>query len=91
MTGDDIAAMLKRRLKDASLPHHLVPHSFRVATLTDLYRQKVPEHEIQYLAGHADRRTTDLYNRTKREVTRNLVERISVRLKEPNGGCGGTS
>ena len=56
------------------------PHSFHVATLTDLYKQKVPEHDIQYLAGHADRRTTDLYNRSKRQVTRNIVERISVRL-----------
>lgn len=83
MTGEDIGAMLKRRLRAAGLPHTLVPHSFRVATLTDLFRQKVAEHEIQYLAGHADRRTTDLYNRTKRKVTRNLVERISVKLKGP--------
>lgn len=40
-------------------------------------------HEIQYLTGFADRRTTDLYSRTKREVTRPLMERISVRLKDP--------
>ena len=82
MSGDDIGAMLKRRLKRAEMRTELVPHSFRVATLTDLFKQKVSEAEIQYLAGHADRRTTDLYNRSKRKVTRNIVERISVRLKE---------
>ena len=81
ITGDDIGRMLKRRLKEAGLPHDFVPHSFRVATITDLYRQEVPEHEIQYLAGHADRRTTAFYKRTQDQVTRNLVERISIRLE----------
>jgi hypothetical protein len=28
--------------------------------------------------GHSDARTTDLYNRTEKEVTRNIVERISI-------------
>jgi site-specific recombinase XerD len=32
---------------------------------------------VQELAGHADARTTKLYDRTNRKATRNLVERIS--------------
>jgi hypothetical protein len=34
--------------------------------------------QVQNLLGHADARTTDLYNRTKKEVSRNIVERISI-------------
>jgi integrase/recombinase XerD len=74
----DICRMLKRRLKDAGLPMHLVPHSCRAATVTDLLAQGVPLEDVQYLAGHADPRTTRLYDRRQRQVTRNTVERISI-------------
>ena len=78
MTGTDIWRMVKRRLTDAGLPGNLSPHSFRVATVTDLLAQGVPLGEVQYLAGHADPRTTRLYDRRQKKVTRNLVERISI-------------
>jgi len=74
----DICRMVKRRLRDAGLPGNLSPHSFRVATLTDLLLQGVPLEDAQYLAGHADPRTTRLYDRRQRQVTRNTVERISI-------------
>jgi integrase/recombinase XerD len=54
------------------------PHSFRVATVTDLLEQNVPLEDVQYLAGHADPRTTRIYDRRRRKVTRNIVERISI-------------
>ncbi len=78
MTGVYLVWMLKRRLKDAGLPTRLSPHSFRVATITDLLTQGVPLEEVQYLAGHADPRTTRLYDRRQKKVTRNIVERISI-------------
>lgn len=78
MTADDMARMVKRRLKDAGLSMRLSPHSFRVTTITDLLEQGVPLADVQYLAGHADPRTTRLYDRRQRRVTRNIVERISV-------------
>jgi integrase/recombinase XerD len=78
MSADDIARMLKRRLRRAGLPNRLSPHSFRVTTITDLLSQGVPLEDIQGLAGHADPRTTRLYDRRQRTVTRNIVERISV-------------
>jgi hypothetical protein len=31
-----------------------------------------------YYSRGTDARTTDLYNRTEKEVTRNIVERISI-------------
>lgn len=74
----DICRMIKRRLKDASLSEQLSPHSFRVATVTDLLTQGVSLEDVQYLAGHADPRTTRLYDRRQKQVTRNTVERISI-------------
>jgi site-specific recombinase XerD len=74
----DICRMVKRRLRDAGLPSHLSPHSFRVATVTDLLTQQVPFEDVQYLAGHSDPRTTRLYDRRQQQVTRNTVDRISI-------------
>ena len=34
--------------------------------------------DVQYLAGHADPRTTRIYDRRRRKVTRTIVERISI-------------
>ncbi|HEY1067445.1 MAG TPA: tyrosine-type recombinase/integrase [Pirellulales bacterium] len=73
----DIYRMLKRRLKAAGLPTSYSPHSFRVSVITDLLEQGVPLEDVQRLAGHADPRTTRLYDRRRKTVTRNIVERIS--------------
>ncbi len=79
MTANDIYRMVKRRFRDAGLPaRNLSCHSFRATTITDLLTQGVPLEDVQYLAGHADPRTTRLYDRRHKQVTRNIVERISV-------------
>ena len=78
MTNIDICRMVKRRLADAKLPVKLSPHSFRVTTITDLLTQGVPLEDVQYLAGHADPRTTRLYDRRQKQVTRNIVEKVSI-------------
>jgi len=74
----DVCRMVKRRLRDAGLPGRLSPHSFRVTTITDLLEQGVPLEDVQRLAGHADPRTTLLYDRRQKKITRNIVERISI-------------
>lgn len=78
LTTKAICELVKRRLKDAGLPSRLSPHSFRVAAITDLLTQGVPLEDVQYLAGHAEPRTTGLYDRRQKKVTRNIVERISI-------------
>jgi len=78
LTTKDICNLVKRRLKDAGLPKRLSPHSFRVSAITDLLTQGVPLEDVQYLAGHAEPRTTGLYDRRQKKVTRNIVERISI-------------
>ena len=77
-TAHAIRRMLKRRLRNAGLPEIISPHSFRVLVVTDLLNQNVPMEDVQYLAGHTNPRTTQIYDRRRRRVTRNIVERISV-------------
>lgn len=78
MSGIDICRMMKRRLKAAGLPDQFSPHSFRVATVTDLLDQNVRLEDVQHLAGHADPRTTRLYDRRRKKVPRNIAERIAI-------------
>ena len=78
LTTKDVCRMVKRRLKDAGLPSRLSPHSFRVTGITDLLTQGVPLDDVQYLAGHSSPRTTKLYDRRQKKVTRNIVELISI-------------
>lgn len=78
MHVNDVCRMVKRRLKDAGLSGRLSAHSFRVTTITDLLEQGVPLEDVQRLAGHADPRTTRLYDRRQKRITRNIVERISI-------------
>jgi len=53
-------------------------HSFRVSAITDLLTQGVPLEGVQYPAGHAEPRTTGLYDRRRKKVTQKIVERISI-------------
>jgi site-specific recombinase XerD len=78
MSANDTSRMVRRRMRDAGLPTRLTAHSCRVATITDLLSQGVSLADVQNLAGHAAPRTTRLYDRRGRRVTRNIVERISI-------------
>ena len=51
---------------------------FRVTAITSLLEQGVPMEDVQHLAGHADPGTTRLYDRRRKKITRNIVERISI-------------
>ena len=78
MTGKDVLRMVKRRFKDAGLPANLTCHTFRATTITNLLEQGVDIDDVRHLAGHSDCRTTKIYDRRAKEVTRNIVERISI-------------
>ena len=77
LTTDGIRHLVKRRLAAAGLPSTLTSHSFRVMVVTDLLGQNVPIEEVQYLVGHSHPSTTQLYDRRRRRVARNVVDRIS--------------
>lgn len=78
LSGVDICRLVKRRLRLAGLPPQISPHSFRSCTATSLLLHGTPLEDVQYLLGHSDSRITKLYDRRQRQITRNIVERISV-------------
>lgn len=78
VTAIDICRMVKRRLAAAGIQGGASPHSFRACTATDLLLHGTALEDVQHLLGHSDSRVTKLYDRRRRQVTRNIVERISV-------------
>jgi site-specific recombinase XerC len=55
--------MLKRRLKQAGLPAHYSPHSFRATGIMNFLENDGTLEAAQRIAGHAVSRTTKLYDR----------------------------
>jgi integrase len=72
----DTADMLKRRLKQAGLPAHYSPHSFRATGITNFLQNDGTLEAAQRIAGHADSRTTKLYDRRGQRVLLEDMERI---------------
>jgi site-specific recombinase XerD len=70
------ADMLKRRLKQAGLPAHYSPHSFRATGITNFLENDGTLEAAQRIAGHADSRTTKLYDRRGQKVLLEDMERI---------------
>jgi Phage integrase family len=60
--------MLKRRLKQSGLPAHYSPHSFRATGITNFLENDGTLEAAQRIAGHADSRTTKLYDRRGQKV-----------------------
>src|SRR5262249_41646850 len=52
----DASDMLKRRLKQAGLPAHYSPHSFRATGITNFLENDGTLEAAQRIAGHADSR-----------------------------------
>lgn len=73
-----VQLMHKRRRNAAGLPEILSHHSFRVLVGTDLLSQNGTLEDVQHLAGYAHPCTTQIYDRRRRPVSRNPVERVSV-------------
>jgi site-specific recombinase XerD len=75
---DRVAAwlMVKRRLKDADLPTIYSNHSFRAAGITNFLENGGNLEVAQRIAGHADSRTTKLYDRRGQKVLLEDMERI---------------
>jgi site-specific recombinase XerD len=75
-TRIDAARMLKRRLKDAGLSDAFPPHSFRATGITNFPENGGTLEVAQRIAGHADSRTTKLYDRRRQRVLLEDMERI---------------
>ena len=72
----DAADMLMRRLKQVGLPAHYSAHSLRATGITNFLENDGTLEAAQRIAGHADSRTTKLYDRRGQKVLLEDMERI---------------
>ena len=71
----DAVDMLKGRLKRAGLPAHYSPHPFRATGIANFLENDGTLEAAQRIAGHADSRTTKLYDRRGQKVLLEDMER----------------
>lgn len=73
-----VLAIVKRRCREAGLPASICNHSFRATGIT-LHQENGGDIEVAaQLAGHADTRTTQLNNRSRRSITSAELDRIQL-------------
>jgi integrase/recombinase XerD len=78
MTRQDAWRMVKRRANAAGIITTIGNHSFRGTGITNYLENGGSLSEAQRMAGHADPRTTRLYDRRDQKITRGEVERITI-------------
>lgn len=78
MTRQDAWRMVRRRAKQAGINGNIGNHSFRGTGITNYLENGGNLAEAQRMAGHADPRTTRLYDRRDEKITRGEVEKITI-------------
>jgi site-specific recombinase XerD len=86
MTQQDAWYMLQRRAKKAGITTQICNHSWRATGITNFLENGGAIEMAQYMAGHADPRTTKLYDRRRQQATRGEVERIRYERKTHTPG-----
>jgi integrase/recombinase XerD len=77
LNRSDVLAMVKRRAKAANLePERICNHSFRATGITNYMTNGGRIDVAKEMAGHADERTTGLYDRSSDKMTKEEVERM---------------
>ena len=76
MRRTDVWAMVRRRVGEAGIAGIFSCHSFRATGITTFLENGGSLETAQYIAGHADSRTTKLYDRRAQRATREDIERI---------------
>ena len=78
LTTDAALRIIKRRAKDAGLPKEIGCHTFRATGITAFLANGGDLATAQRIAGHESPRTTNLYDRTKNELSLDEIERIVI-------------
>ncbi|MGB0560197.1 MAG: tyrosine-type recombinase/integrase [Spirulinaceae cyanobacterium] len=76
LSRDSAWRMIRRRVADAGLAGEICNHSFRATGITNFLTNGGSRDRAQYIAGHADVRTTALYDRRREMVSLDDIERI---------------
>jgi integrase len=74
----DAYRMVVRVAKASGIPRHISPHSLRDAAITNALDAGVPLRDAQILAGHADPRTTEHYDRARGNLDRHGVHFLTA-------------
>jgi site-specific recombinase XerD len=86
MSQPDAWRMLQRRAKKAGVMTQICNHSWRATGITVFLENGGAIEMAQYMAGHADPRTTKLYDRRTQQATPGEVERIRYEKKQQTPG-----
>jgi len=75
---NEVLAMIKRRARQAGLPHSVCCHTFRATGITAYLENGGAIEHAQRIAAHESPRTTKLYDRTGDELSLDEIERILI-------------
>ncbi len=78
MSRDDALKMVRRRAKACGIESAITPHSFRATGITMHRANGGDIREAQKIAGHADVKTTALYDHTPDAIAVAEVERVQL-------------
>jgi integrase len=78
LTTDAALRIIKRRARDVGLPKEIGCHTFRATGITAFLANGGDLATAQRIAGHESPRTTNLYDRTKNELSLDEIERIVI-------------
>ncbi len=70
--------MVQRRAKDAGLETEIGCHTFRATGITDYLTNDGRIEVAQRMAGHANAKTTGLYDRRNDNISVSEVERVGI-------------
>jgi site-specific recombinase XerD len=79
MSRTDAWRMVQRRVEAAGIRGEFGCHSIRASAITNYLEGGGSLEKAQRLAGHADKRTTALYDRREYRITRADIESINFR------------
>jgi integrase/recombinase XerD len=74
----DVLHMIKRQAEAAALPYSTRCHTFRATGITTYLENGGTLEHAQAIANHESPRTTQLYDRTREELSFEEVERIKI-------------
>jgi integrase len=80
MTRFDVFHMIKRRAKVAALPYSTCCHTFRASCITTYLQNGGTLEHAQTIANHESPRTTKLYDRTREELSLDLLSGVRAPL-----------
>lgn len=70
MTRRSAARVVETVTRRAGITKHISPHDLRAAAITCALDSGIPLRDVQTMARHADPRTTEIYDRGRRDIDR---------------------